>query len=221
MTEMSLPRISRMAGSSSPTSSRPRKRMLPATMRPGGIGINPRMERAPTLLPQPDSPTIPSISPRSSRYDRPSTARNIPSRVKNHVFRSSMTSSGSTGGCALSRTKLGFISVKTRLSHSPGDAGVEHASQPITHQIDGQDGQAEQQARTQDQPGRDLEERAALGHDVPPARHLRWRAGAEKAQDRLDQHRCGANVRRLHDQRRKGVGQDVLAHDAPRAGTGY
>ena len=57
--------------------------------------------------------------------------------------------------------------------------------------------------------GADLEERAALGHDVAPARNLGRRAGAEEAEARLDQHRRGADVGRLHDQRRQRVGQDV------------
>ena len=55
--------MARMAVSARPTSSRPRKRMLPATMRPGGIGSKPRIDKAPTLLPQPDLPTMPSVSP--------------------------------------------------------------------------------------------------------------------------------------------------------------
>jgi hypothetical protein len=36
-----------------------------------------------TLLPQPDSPTIASVSPRATENETPSTARTTPSRVKN------------------------------------------------------------------------------------------------------------------------------------------
>ena len=50
------------------------------------------IESAVTLLPQPDSPTSPSASPRSTYRDTPLTALAIPSRVKNWVWRS-LTSS--------------------------------------------------------------------------------------------------------------------------------
>ena len=39
----------------------------------------------------------------------------------------------------------------------------------------------------------DLEQAAPLGHDVAPARDVGRRAGAEKRQDRLDDHRRGAD----------------------------
>src|SRR5215510_14213223 len=178
MTEISLPRMARMAVSSRPTSSRPRNRMLPATMRPGGIGTNPRMDRAPTLLPQPDSPTMPSVSP----------------RLKNQVFKSSTTSSGSAVSVRLRATLLGSISVRVLTSHAPRDARVEGTAQAVTHQVDGEHGCAKQQSWTEDQPGRNLEEGTALGHDVAPARDLRRRAGTEEAQDRFDQHGRGADV---------------------------
>ena len=37
--------------------------MVPSTMRPGGCGIRRMTESAVTLLPEPDSPTMPSVSP--------------------------------------------------------------------------------------------------------------------------------------------------------------
>ena len=45
------------------------------------------IERLVTLLPQPDSPTRPMISPRSTWKSMPSTARTTPSRVWNDVRR--------------------------------------------------------------------------------------------------------------------------------------
>jgi hypothetical protein len=39
-------------------------------------------ESAVTLLPHPDSPTIPSVSPGNTSSETPSTARVIPSTVK-------------------------------------------------------------------------------------------------------------------------------------------
>ena len=47
-------------------------------MRPGGCGTSPMIDSAVTLLPQPDSPTMPSVRPRSSvkldAVDRPHLA---------------------------------------------------------------------------------------------------------------------------------------------------
>ena len=58
----------------------------------GGMSISFSTERAVTVLPQPDSPTTPTVSPRSMRRSTPSTARTIPSSVLNQVFRLRMSS---------------------------------------------------------------------------------------------------------------------------------
>src|SRR5688572_25215615 len=47
-------------------------------MRPGGCGMRPMMDSAVTLLPQPDSPTMPRVRPFSSLRSTPSTARTSP-----------------------------------------------------------------------------------------------------------------------------------------------
>ena len=49
-----------------------------------------------TLLPDPDSPTIPSVRPRARSSDTPSTACTIPSRVRNVTRRSRISSTGAT-----------------------------------------------------------------------------------------------------------------------------
>ena len=43
-------------------------------MRPGGVGISRMIDRFVTDLPDPDSPTMPSVSPRDTSNDTPSTA---------------------------------------------------------------------------------------------------------------------------------------------------
>ncbi len=60
------------------------------------------------------------------------------------------------------------------------------------------------------------EEQAALRDHVAPGRDLRRRAGAEERERGLDQDRGGADVGRLHDQRRDRVRQDVAQQDLPR-----
>ena len=51
------------------------------------------IERLSTDLPEPDSPTMPSVRPRSRVSDTPSTARTSPPDVRNDVRRSSTSSS--------------------------------------------------------------------------------------------------------------------------------
>ena len=80
--EIASPRILRISGSDSSSRSRPSKTTRPATVRPGGDAIRRRIESDVTLFPQPDSPTIASVSPRATENDTPSTARTTPSRVK-------------------------------------------------------------------------------------------------------------------------------------------
>src|SRR5437773_2904345 len=56
-------------------------------MRPGGEGIRRMMESEVTLLPQPDSPTRPSVLLSPISKLTPSMARTSPSGVKNDVRR--------------------------------------------------------------------------------------------------------------------------------------
>jgi hypothetical protein len=50
-------------------------------MRPAGSGRRRTIERPVIVLPQPDSPTSPSVSPARSEKLTPSTARTMPQRV--------------------------------------------------------------------------------------------------------------------------------------------
>src|SRR5688572_1466824 len=86
------PRRSRRRRTGTLSRSSPSNSTSPPAMRPGGCGTRPMMERAVTLLPQPDSPTTPSVRPRSSEKSTPSTARTSP-RSEAKVVRNSRTSS--------------------------------------------------------------------------------------------------------------------------------
>src|SRR5881227_542706 len=63
------------------------------------FGLSPMIVRQVTLLPEPDSPTIPSVCPLSTVNETPSTARTTPSSVLKYVFRS-LTSRSATSGKA-------------------------------------------------------------------------------------------------------------------------
>src|SRR5947209_11847513 len=93
--------------------------MVPPTRRPGG-SIRPSSESPVTVLPEPDSPTIPSTSPRPTANDRPSTAFTTPARVKKWTFRSSTE-----------RTSLMWSALEPR---------VHNVAQLVADQIDGDDG---------------------------------------------------------------------------------
>src|SRR5438034_775346 len=97
-------------------------------------------------------------------------------------------------------------------------AHVERLAQPVADEVDGEDGQREEEAGEQDDPERELHVRLALGHDVAPRRDVGRRAGAEERQVRLEQDGRGADVGRLHDERRSQRGQDVEHQDSRRAG---
>ena len=91
--EMSLPRIARISRSEHSSRFFPFSRIAPAIL-PGGSGISRRMDMAVTDLPQPDSPTMASVSPAFTWKETPSTARLMPSGVRKWVWRFSTSSRG-------------------------------------------------------------------------------------------------------------------------------
>ena len=60
---ISLPRIDRTSLSDIWRMSSPLKMTSPAAILPGGVGIKRMIESPVMLLPEPDSPTTPSVSP--------------------------------------------------------------------------------------------------------------------------------------------------------------
>src|SRR5262245_24054203 len=76
--------------------SRPSKSTASALTRPGGEGTSPMTDREVTLFPQPDSPTRPTVLPRSTVKLTPSTARNSPRPVWKCVLRLRASSRGAS-----------------------------------------------------------------------------------------------------------------------------
>ena len=89
---MSLPRIVRSSSSESPIRFRPSKCAVPFVTRPAR-GRIPSSASEVTLFPQPDSPTIPSVSPGAMSKETPLTAWMIPRPVQKRTSRSSTESS--------------------------------------------------------------------------------------------------------------------------------
>src|SRR5437763_7788166 len=85
---MRLPRILRTSSGVRLMMSWPWKRTSPETILPGGLGMRRMIERFVTDFPEPDSPTMPKVSPRFRSKLMPSTALTVPSSVSKYVRRS-------------------------------------------------------------------------------------------------------------------------------------
>jgi len=72
----------------------------PLRMRPLA-GSSRTIERAVVVLPQPDSPAMPSASPSLTRNETPSTALTEPFGIAKRMDRSSTSSSGAAGSASL------------------------------------------------------------------------------------------------------------------------
>src|SRR5215469_156227 len=101
ITAMSLPRIFCSSRGSRPTRFTPSKTALPVICPPG---VSPSSDWVSTVLPDPDSPTIPSVRPRSTVNDTPRTACTTPSAVgkltRRSVTSSRLMNSSRRGACA-------------------------------------------------------------------------------------------------------------------------
>src|SRR5690349_10940402 len=100
---------------------------------------------AQTLLPEPDSPTMPSVSPRRRSKLTPSTARTGPASVRNQVRRSRTCSSTS----------------------AVSGMGIQPVAQAITDEVEAHDHRQDGQAREGGHPPL-LHELAPLGNHGPP-----------------------------------------------------
>ncbi len=92
--EISLPRTRRISRSEIGTRSRPASRTAPPMMRPGGSGSRRMTASALNDLPQPDSPTMATVSPALTQSERPSTAGRTPARVNSETCNRSISRIG-------------------------------------------------------------------------------------------------------------------------------
>src|SRR6185436_2959040 len=135
--EMRRPRMSRISRSLFSRRFSPSSRMAPLTMRAAGRGTSRRSDSAVMVFPQPDSPTMPSVSPSRREKLTPSTALTTPLRVKQYVRRSS-TSRMTSPICLGMRSRYGRGRVLLRglqemeVRRPPGrEAGVD----PLRHDL--------------------------------------------------------------------------------------
>src|ERR1039458_6501757 len=125
---MSPPRMLCMSRSERPRISLPAKRTLPV-IDALASRTSPSMEYMATLLPDPDSPTMPTTSFWPTWSERPSTALTSPWRVANETFRSSTVSTASLAGVKLTdnahpRIQVGVENVNDRARQDDKERSV-------------------------------------------------------------------------------------------------
>src|SRR5262245_55426362 len=152
--DMRVQRRSRSRSSLAVSTFSPSSRISPSVGF-SALASRPMTVKAITDLPEPDSPTRQTISPGSTVKLTFSTA-----------WARSAPDGSATVRLLTSRT--GFA-ISDFLAH----LGIERVAQPVAHDVDRQHGQREEDAGIEDVVREHAEQRAALGHDVAPARRLR------------------------------------------------
>src|SRR5512140_14333 len=130
-----------------------------------------------TLLPQPDSPTSPSVSPSSRSNETPLTAWTVPSWVRKRTTRSE---------------------IERRCICLPLEPWVERFPEAVAEEVEPDGADDDGRAGEEDQPRSRLNERARVGQHLAPLRHARVAgAEAEEAESRHVDDRGGRSERRL------------------------
>src|SRR5438552_2608421 len=137
---MRRPRSRRISFSRRPRRLWPRKITSPEIR--AVFGRRPRIDIDVTLLPEPDSPTIPSTSFSWTSNDTPSTAFTTPSSVGNSTCRS-RTERMAPSGISASSTGSRSVSV--------GRLRVQGIAQAVAEEIDRKHGQEDEQTGEVDQ----------------------------------------------------------------------
>src|SRR3954452_6134625 len=149
---MSRPRILRSSASERPRRSRPSKIACPLVTRPAR-GRMPRIASEVTLLPQPDSPTMPSVSPGATSNETPLTACTVPRWVQNCTRRSFTDS---------------------RLKSASPQLGVERLAQRVADQVEPERRHDDRAAGNDREERRGLKVRVRLGEHCAPLRPRRF-----------------------------------------------
>src|SRR4051812_29736907 len=134
-----LPRISRIFWSETSIRSSPSNTMRPPTMRPGGSWMSRMIERFVTDFPDPDSPTMPSVSPRRTSKLTPLTALTTPSSPKKCVSRPCTESRTPSGGFVVCADILGCLTTGAPATEPraprPAEARAQRGSDSGTYYV--------------------------------------------------------------------------------------
>src|SRR5919108_3347099 len=97
-------------------------------------------------------------------------------------------------------------------------AGVERVADAVSEEVEGEHGEDERRPREGEVPPGGVEDRGGLGDHLAPARLGRVDADAEVGEGRLQQDVLRDDERRVDDDRRDEVGEDLAEEDRPVAG---
>src|SRR6202046_1591441 len=191
---MSLPRISRICAAPSGTRSVPRSRIAPAAMWPPG-GSSCMIDIAVMVLPHPDSPTSPTVSPWLTVSETPSTGCTRSLRRRISVRRPS-----------ISRRS---VTEHTSSSSFP-EPDLERGAQRVADEVEGDDGQHDRDPGRVDQPPLALVHVVeAVGEHAAPVGGGRRGAESQVAQRGQQQDGVGHLERGLHHDGADGGGGGV------------
>src|SRR5688572_2792580 len=149
------------------------------------------------LLPEPDSPTMPRVSPALIAKLTSLTARTVPSGVEKVVL----------------RLRTSRMAVMRRGSSTV--LGVEGVAQPVADEIEAEQGDRQHGGRPEQRPGRDLHDFRALAHQSSPTGGRLLHAHAEEADEALEQGHLRDGQGDVDHHRPKAVRDDVAGDDPP------
>src|SRR5438105_1926328 len=157
--------------------SSPAKRIVPPAKR-AFLATVPRIELASVVLPQPDSPTSPMISPGFISKLTPSSTRASPAAVANERKRLSTSSS---------------------LSPGTSDPRIEHVAQAVAEEVEPHHDEEDGEPGRKRVPPRLRKEFARLRDHASPFRRRRRRAEPQEPERARSQNREAHADRRAHD----------------------
>src|SRR5262245_9917597 len=204
--EIFEPRSWRSSSRPRRVSSTPLKRTLPLLIAPF-LPMCCMMAIATVDLPQPDSPTSPTLSPRSTVREKSMTAGISPARVEYETFRSLISR---TGACSSNR--MGMVA----RSFSPSPSIPERdLAQPVGQQVEAQNQGGDRDTRKDRHVRERHRHRAALVDHPAPVRIGGREAEPKEAEDPDGDGDVAEAQAGVDDDRPAGVGQDLDEHDAP------
>src|SRR6478735_8589738 len=154
------------------------------------------MASAVTVLPEPDSPTRPTVWPGSSWNDAPSTALTQPALVENETVRLSTCSS-----------------VTQLLLPDRGAVGAQRLGQTVAEEREREHGDGDRRTWDVHQVRRLAHIRVGGRQHGAPRGRGRLHAQAEEAEARLDGDGDAEEDGDLHHHRRDRIGKHVAQHD--------
>src|SRR5690349_6575392 len=199
---MRSPRMRSISASGSASRSRPRYSTRPPAIFPGG-SISRRIDSAVTVLPEPDSPTMPSTRPADSVKDSPSTAFSTRPALAKWV-RSSSTARRA--------------SLTVPPARSAPRLGVERLAQPVADEVEGEGDEDDDQAGEDGDVRRLAQHHPSVAHHDAPVGRRRLHPEAEEAQARADDDHQADQGGGVDQHRRDHVGEDVADDDRRLAG---